>query len=273
MDLLGLPDIFTTDTTLTRVRAVPLYSFGADTLEALNLIRPTTRPTIGILPSGLPWIKKSLKKGEFLSGSFLTSRYKRSRPQSANNVEVHMDKQIGKTSPKVFHQHIYSVPYSDHSNFEELEDFIKLVKPTDLKGIVSISTCFIEPMYYFGRLCTGNQPVQVQQLHDRFKMKETDEIKGAVCPETSSEDDDVELNRSKESYKVKESGKRVATVSPETSSSEEDSVELDRNKMKALKVKLSGFRMRRFSALRRTRRGAKSSDLDYFDPDEQMGPS
>jgi len=58
MYLLGYPDIFTTNTSLTRVRAVPQYSFSIETLEALN----TMCPTIGILPSGLPWMKKSLQK-------------------------------------------------------------------------------------------------------------------------------------------------------------------------------------------------------------------
>ncbi|CAK8575552.1 unnamed protein product [Lathyrus sativus] len=284
MHLLGLPDIFTTDTTLTRVRAVPMYSFSIDTLEALNRICPTTRPTIGILPSGLPWVKNSLKKSEFLSGSFLTSRYKRSR-RSANSTQVQINKQIGKAgSPKKFDQYIFSVPYSDHSNFAELEGFIKFVKPTRLKGIVSSSSCYVEPMYYFGRLCTGNQPVQ--QLHTRSKMKESGDFEDdnaeldrnrskesftmnesgkrvvTFSPETSFEDDNVVLdrNKSKSMFKMKESGKRVVAVCPKTSVRGDDDIELDRNRSKALKVKLSGFRMRGLSVFRRKSRGAKLSD-------------
>lgn len=229
MDLLGLPDIFTTDTSATRVRAVPMYSFSMDTLEGLNKIRARNRPTIGILPSALPWIKKSLKKNEFLSGSFLTSRYKRSK-WNTNSTQVQMDKQMGKTdSPKMFDKYTFAVPYSDHSNYAELEDFIKLVKPNSLKGIVSSSSCYIEPMYYFGRLCTGsNQPLR--QLHSRSKLQGSSNI----------EKDNLEfdLNMSKERYKMNEGGKRVVIISPETSveddnveldetSSEEDNVELD----------------------------------------------
>lgn len=230
MHLLGLPDVFTTDTTVTRVRAVPMYSFSRKTLEGLNLIRPT----IGILPSGLPWVKKSLKKNEFLSGSFLTSGSKRSRCDT-DSTQVQMDKKIDKTgSPKMFDKYIFSVPYSDHSNCAELEDFIKLVKPSSLKGIVSSSTCYIEPMYYFGRLCTGNQPAPM--LHN-------------------VEDVNVELDRniSKESYLLKGSGKRVVTINPETSF-EDDNVELDRNRYrrKTSKMKL-GSRMTKY----RKRRGVK----------------
>jgi len=313
MHLLGLPDVFTTDTSATRVRAVPMYSFSMDTLEALNSYRPSKCPTIGILPSGLPWVKKSLKKNEFLSGSFLTSRYKRRRCDT-DSTQVQMDKQIAKTgSPKMLDKYVFSVPYSDHSNFAELEDFIKFVKPNILKGIVSSSTCYIEPMYYFGRLCTGNQPVQ--QLHNRSKLIEScnveeddDELDRniskesykmndigkrvvTISPETSFEDDydesddetsfehdksvldetscedcNVELdetsfehdsveldrNRSKNMFEMKENGKRVVNVSPETSV-RGDNVELGRNRMKALKVKLLGFRMKRLRKQRRAK--------------------
>jgi hypothetical protein len=229
MHLLGLPDVFTTDTTATRVRAVPMYSFSVNTLEDLNSYRPRKCPTIGILPSGLPWVKKSLKKNEFLSGSFLTSRYKRSRCDT-DSTQVQMDKQIAKTgSPKMLDKYVFSVPYSDHSNYAELEDFIKFVKPNSLKGIVSSSTCYIEPMYYFGRLCTGNQPVQ--QLHNRSKLIESCNVE--------EDDDELDGSISKESYKMNDIGKRVVTIGPETSfeddydesddetSFEHDNVELD----------------------------------------------
>jgi DNA cross-link repair 1B protein len=37
MHLLGFHDTFTTKTSLTRVRAVPRYSFSVETLEGLNI--------------------------------------------------------------------------------------------------------------------------------------------------------------------------------------------------------------------------------------------
>ncbi|KAK8464049.1 hypothetical protein PHAVU_011G109000 [Phaseolus vulgaris] len=218
MHLLGFYDIFTTDTSLTRVRAVPQYSFSIGTLESLNRMCPT----IGILPSGLPWIKKSLQKNEFLSGSFLTRRYKRGK-WSANS-EAQSDDQIRNIgSPEKIHEYMYTVPYSDHSNYEEIEEFLKLVQPTRLKGIVASSSCYIEPMYYFGRLCRVDQ--QTQKLHEEQRRKES-------CKR------EIEAVRSKTSFGG-------------------DNVQTGRDRSKASKGRSSGVRLRRFSRLRRTHRGAK----------------
>ncbi|KAG6751171.1 hypothetical protein POTOM_045690 [Populus tomentosa] len=73
MHFLGFHDTFTTKTSLTRVRAVPHYSFSVETLEGLN----TMRLTIGIMPSGLPWVLKPVKRDGNLFVSLLTSRYKK----------------------------------------------------------------------------------------------------------------------------------------------------------------------------------------------------
>ncbi|KAK0588564.1 hypothetical protein LWI29_002689 [Acer saccharum] len=152
MHLLGFHDIFTTNTSLTRVRAVPRYSFSIETLEGLN----TMRPTIGIMPSGLPWVVKPHKGDDNLFGSLLTARYNR-RKWSANDGAKIDKPNDNLGSVERFHKYIYSVPYSDHSCFMEIEEFIKLVQPTNIKGIVSSSSCYIDPLYYFGRLCAGNQ--------------------------------------------------------------------------------------------------------------------
>ena len=53
-------------------------------------------------------------------------------------------------------------------------------------------------------------------------------------------------------FEMKENGKRVVNVSPETSV-RGDNVELGRNRMKALKVKLLGFRMKRLRKQRRAK--------------------
>lgn len=97
------------------MRAVPRYSLTVDTLEALN----TIRPTIGIMPSGLPWGINPLEKGSASQGSSLFVR--------------RGDKLNGKSfSPQKLHGYIYSVAYSDHSCFSELLDFVKLVHPANL---------------------------------------------------------------------------------------------------------------------------------------------
>ncbi|OMO84812.1 DNA repair metallo-beta-lactamase [Corchorus capsularis] len=162
MHLLGFHDNFTTKTSLTRVRAVPRYSFSIPTLEGLNAMRPT----IGIIPSGLPWVRKPLEGDDKLFGSLLTSRYKRSKMGSNGGEEISkMDGNLG--SVKRFHKYIYSVQYSNHSCYPELEEFIKLVQPTNMKGIVSRSPCYVDPCYYFGRLCGINQPSQMLPQHEK----------------------------------------------------------------------------------------------------------
>jgi DNA cross-link repair 1B protein len=219
MHLLGYHEIFTTKTSLTRVRAVPRYSFSIETLEGLN----TMRATIGIMPSGLPWVTKSLERGDKPSGSLLTSHYNKSK--WSGNGGNHIDKPNANLgSVGRFHKYIYTVPYSDHSCFTEIEDFIKLVQPTSMKGIVSSSSCYVDPMYYFGCLCGANQAVQ-RSLH-KHKSKERDERVPAVCLRTPF-------------------------------SSGGASAESERKRGRTVKGKNSGIHVSRISALRRIQRGAK----------------
>lgn len=161
MHLLGFHDIFTTKTSLTRVRAVPRYSFSVDTLEGLNAIQPT----IGIMPSGLPWMLKHSKGHDGLFGSFLTYHYRKSEADVNNAASIYKPSGVEK-----IHQYMYSVPYSDHSCFEEIQEFIKLVQPASLKGIVTSSSCYVDPLYYFGRLCGENRVLQ--KVNDKNKKKE-----------------------------------------------------------------------------------------------------
>lgn len=110
MHLLGFRENFTTQTSLTRVRAIPRYSFSNKTLEGLNKLRPT----IGVMPSGLPWATE-------------------------------------------YNEYIFVVPYSDHSCFSEIQEFIELLRPITIRGIVSKSSCYIDPRYYFDHLCGTSQ--------------------------------------------------------------------------------------------------------------------
>lgn len=146
MHLLGFHDTFTTKTSLTRVRAVPRYSFSVETLEGLN----TMRPTIAIMPSSLPWVLKPVKRDVNLFGSLLTSRYKKRQPSDKLDGNLWYAER--------YHQYMFSVPYFDHSCFAEIQEFIELVQLTNMKGIVSSSSCYVDPFYYFSRLCGVNQP-------------------------------------------------------------------------------------------------------------------
>ncbi|KAK3184274.1 hypothetical protein Dsin_031560 [Dipteronia sinensis] len=218
MHLLGFHDIFTTNTSLTRVRAVPRYSFSIETLEGLN----TMRPTIGIMPSGLPWVVKPHKGDDNLFGSLLTSRYNRRKWSANDGAEIDKpNDNLG--SVEHFRKYIYSVPYSDHSCFMEIEEFIKLVLPTNVKGIVSSSSCYVEPLYYFGRLCAGNQPSL--RLHCKPERKL--------------------------------GGKRVVAVQTKSNIRISNSTMAYRRRKSSAKLDFLGVHGSKVNALRRVQRGAK----------------
>lgn len=134
MHILGHFDVFTTKTSLTRVRAVPRHNVTFDTLEALN----TVHPTIGIMPSGLPWVDLSTKDDYSLG--HVTA--------DCNEGRGHVDSQIEMKK----NQYFYSVPYSEHSCFTEIHEFIMAFQPAVVTGIVSSSICYINPRHYFRRL-------------------------------------------------------------------------------------------------------------------------
>lgn len=153
----------------------------------------------------------------------MTSRYKRGKWGA--NSEAEIGDQVGNIgSPEKIHEYMYTVPYSDHSNYKEIEEFIKFVQPTRLKGIVASSSCYIEPMYYFGRLCCVDQ--QTQPLDGEQKRKE------------SCKREREEAVSSKASFRG-------------------DNVQTGKERSKALKRRFSGVRVSRFSILRRTHRGTK----------------
>ncbi|KAJ6975727.1 hypothetical protein NC653_031529 [Populus alba x Populus x berolinensis] len=168
MHILGFHDTFTTKTSLTRVQAVPHNSFSIETLEGLD----TMRPTIGIMPSGLPWVPKPVKGDVNLFGSLLTSCYK--KRQSSDKLD----------------------------------------------GIVSSSSCYVDPFYYFSRLCGGNQPPK------RFVYKN----------------------------ERKEEGKKEVVVSYFESG---NSPEAGRKKNRPIRVDYKRDNPRKTSASRRVSRGAK----------------
>ncbi|XP_031472533.1 uncharacterized protein LOC116244818 [Nymphaea colorata] len=143
MHLLGFEDAFTTKTCLTRVRAVPRYSLTFETIESLN----TVRPTIAILPTGLPWGKKFLDQ-KSLSYSCVSL----CKEGSDIFAETGHSSEIFK-SPRKLHQHMFAVSYSEHSCFKEIEEFLKYVNPSRISGIVSSAFCCINPRHYLDHLC------------------------------------------------------------------------------------------------------------------------
>ncbi|KAM7270522.1 hypothetical protein ACFE04_029736 [Oxalis oulophora] len=225
MHQLGYHEIFTTDTSLTRVRAVPRYSLSVKTLEALN----TMRATLGIMASGLPWLKKFRGGGDgTFSGSFLTSRYKKT--QWSANDETKIDKIIRIESIAKLHKYIFLVPYSDHSCFTEIKEFIKLVQPKKVKGIVSSSSQgYVDPTYYLGRLCGGTQSSQGSQYEN----------------------------------KVANRGERFFSV--HTKFPKENVVHRMETKRKDNKVNMLGVRKNRVNAAKMSVRGAKIAEYDSAD--------
>ncbi|XP_043688081.1 5' exonuclease Apollo-like [Telopea speciosissima] len=225
MHLLGFHDIFTTNTSLTRVRAVPRYSFSIDTLKGFN----TIRPTIGIMPSGLPWVVRSIKE----NGDSLASLPVSHDIRNKVNVDVwaHVNGSQLNEKPcyaQRLHNYIFSLPYSDHSCYHEIQEFIQLVQPANMRGIVSSLFCESDPMYHFGHLCVTNQ------LHEQsFKKVRRGEVNGS---------DKATQNKSILGF--------------------EKNLQTKAKRKKTIKIGFLRVHLRRVSVLRRTRRGAKLAGVD-----------
>jgi DNA cross-link repair 1B protein len=128
---------------LTRVRAVPRYSFTIENLEALN----TVCLTIGIMPSSIPLLWKSCEDRGESKGPI------RFKGQNGSTVGMDYDPL---SPPKLFEKYAYTLPYSEHACFSELKDFMQAVQPSTVKGIVRSSFCYVNPHHYFRHLCGDN---------------------------------------------------------------------------------------------------------------------
>lgn len=205
MHLLGFHDIFTTKTSVTRIRAVPRYSFNIETLEGLN----TMRPTIGIMPSGLPWAPKAFRgKGNFSLESpplLLHNRWHTDVTSSSTSSKPNG----GSLSAGRYDHYIYTVPYSDHSCFPELQKFVEFVKPINIKGIVSSSVSNVDPLYHFG-ICRIQQASEL--LCQRLRSKRYE--KGGVIDMKSSFGctSKMQLGRKRRKRQISSAGIRVSRV-------------------------------------------------------------
>ncbi|KAJ0964597.1 hypothetical protein J5N97_025735 [Dioscorea zingiberensis] len=148
MHMLGLNDIFTSDTSLTRVRAVPRYSFTSETLDGLNVMCPT----IGILPSGIIWGSSATQKdvgsvGLSESEGHSSEQTTDSRKRSADGSLKLDGNQI--KPPWKYDEYLYAFPYSDHSCFSEIQEFLKVVLPKNVCDMVSSRSVDIHPCHHF----------------------------------------------------------------------------------------------------------------------------
>ncbi|KAK9148880.1 hypothetical protein Scep_007637 [Stephania cephalantha] len=181
MHLLGFHGIFTTNTSLSRVRAVPMYSFSINTLEELNKMRPT----IGIMPSGLPWVMRPRDQNYSVGSTLKVSQGCKKGTATDQDHDCRNQKYEDMRPYTKFHRYIYSVPYSDHSCFSELQEFFKLVKPVNVRGIVSSSSFYIDPLYYLGNLSDSDKLIEgVNMKLPELKVVESDEsaqVKSVCC--------------------------------------------------------------------------------------------
>ncbi|MCL7042800.1 hypothetical protein MKW94_006651 [Papaver nudicaule] len=231
MHVLGFFDVFTTNTSLTRIRAVPFYSFSVDTLEGLN----TIRPTIGIMPSGLPWVVRPDSGNDPSRSSSLLVSYDISNCNTKGNHPQSEEL----SCVRKFHKYIYTLPYSDHSCFNEILEFVKLVQPLNIKGIVSSSSCCIDPRYHFRDLhgqdeCNEPSIKKFQQQSEKFQQET--------------------LNTSPEKFVTKSS-----------KGSHKIHTQLRTERSLRRKSGYLGLLMSRVSILRRRKRGVKILEVDIVD--------
>ncbi|CAN6457820.1 unnamed protein product [Victoria cruziana] len=227
MHLLGFTGAFTTKTCLTRVRAVPRYSLTFETIESLN----TVRPTIGILPTGLPWGKNLLKR-KCLSHSCMSL----CKEDNDTFAETGYTSEIYR-SPRKLHQHIFAVSYSEHSCLEEIEDFLKCVNPSRISGIVSSAFCCINPRHHLGHSCKKDKSDSLCHKDSSGKLG---------MPGASQTEPNVECNKAVENDKQTDVSGVLGC------------------KLTATSPKVLGIQRSVISKIRRKARGVKIDDNDVF---------
>ncbi|KAH7844777.1 hypothetical protein Vadar_031571 [Vaccinium darrowii] len=125
------------------------------------------------MPSGLPWVVKPLEGNTRAFGPS-PSIGRKLNVKVWSNMDSHKPNENSRAVER-YHEYMYSVPYSDHSCFAEIKEFVKIVQPTNLKGIVSSSSSYVDPLYYFGRLL--GEKSRSQHLNRNFDREEGKELK------------------------------------------------------------------------------------------------
>ncbi|KAI5078575.1 hypothetical protein GOP47_0006246 [Adiantum capillus-veneris] len=146
MKVLGITEFFTTDSSATKIRAVPRYSISNVTLSMLNEITPT----VAVLPSGLnclgkTWVSSSAHPHMPSALSEVrVELHSLKKSRTGSNV-LRMEEKESKKN-QMGEKYIYCVPYSLHCCFSELEEFLRYIKPLSVKGNLSSSNVNVSPL-------------------------------------------------------------------------------------------------------------------------------
>ncbi|KAJ7546170.1 hypothetical protein O6H91_08G028100 [Diphasiastrum complanatum] len=197
MRILGLPDVFTTDSTATRIRAVPRYSVSVKTLNMLN----RTRQTIAILPTGCfcsCWpVRKSKEESmcsELTTDAVVKSYYawkmysnskaleicdmekpiledmRRMSSCSQNHDILEVQESYSSSSVSSLAHTVHVVPYSLHACYAELQAFVQSLRPLSVIGIVqSPSNLDTNPAHHFHRLLRKEESSCSEELEIKDK--------------------------------------------------------------------------------------------------------
>uniref|UniRef100_A0A0A9EBS9 Uncharacterized protein n=1 Tax=Arundo donax TaxID=35708 RepID=A0A0A9EBS9_ARUDO len=123
------------------------------------------------MPSGIPWLWKS-SEGKAKSSSRSPTKSIRCKRRYEGIMEMNYDPL---SPPKLFEKDSYTLPYSEHACFSELEDFMQTVRPSTVIGIVSSSFCYVNPRRHFRHLC-GDNDVRTDRTPVKNKGRDTDNL-------------------------------------------------------------------------------------------------
>ncbi|KAF9590371.1 hypothetical protein IFM89_033897 [Coptis chinensis] len=169
-------------------------------------------PTIGIMPSGLPWVVRPFEENGCSLGFSHFIFHDRSKITNSSDIAHRSQQAEVSGSVRKFHHCIYSVPYSDHSCFNELQEFINLLQPLTMKGIVSSSSCDTDPHNFLGNLCGLKQTIE--QSSKKFQRRKVNGNAETVqVKPVTGRDKSVDVKLESERYmKPRVSWKRVRVI-------------------------------------------------------------
>lgn len=133
------------------------------------------------MPSGLPWALKWVEGNQDPPRSSSCSISRRDKIDRSSNIGPYNNIEMSNMNMKSverYHKYMYAVPYTDHACFDEIQEFIELLQPNTMKGIVSSSPSYVEPHYYFSHLCRGSQQsCKPQKLKTHTERKKDEELR------------------------------------------------------------------------------------------------